>query len=189
MIEKLKQFDTDIFLYLNSFHNSFFDPIMYFASNKFFWLPLIILLAILLIREYGKKSIFIFIAIGILIALSDQISSHLIKDTLVRRLRPSHEPLLQDLIHLSEAGRGGKYGFVSSHASNVFALTAFLILLLPKNYKYFKIILISCALLVSYSRIYNGVHYLSDVLAGGVLGIILGWTVWKLLIWISRNAK
>jgi len=178
MLEKIKSLDTELFLFLNGKHNSFFDPIMYWASDKLFWIPFYILIAILIIKQYKKQSIPIFISIAVLILLSDQIASHLIKNA-VARLRPSHEPALQGLVHLSEAGPGGAFGFVSSHAANAFALAAFLFFLLPKNFKRLKWILLCWAILVSYSRIYNGVHYPSDVAVASVLGIFLAWLVLK----------
>lgn len=79
MLEKLKTLDTRLFLYLNGKHNAFFDPIMYWVSNKWLWIPLYVLIVILIIRAYKKRSILIFICIGILVTLSDQLSSHLIK--------------------------------------------------------------------------------------------------------------
>ncbi len=179
MIEKLNSLDTKIFLYLNGQHNSFFDPIMYWASDKLFWIPYYAFIAVLLVWYYKKQSIPIFISIGVLITLADQIASHLIKQT-VKRLRPSHEPTLEGLIHLSKAGPGGQYGFVSSHAANAFALAAFLIFILPKKFNWLKWILGFWALFVSYSRIYNGVHYPSDVIVAALIGILLGFLISKL---------
>lgn len=179
MIEKIKSIDTELFLYLNSKHNGFFDVIMYWASDRLFWIPFYAIIAFLLIRHYKKQSIPIFISIAILITLSDQIASHLIKNY-VQRLRPSHEPALQSLIHFSEAGAGGQYGFISSHAANAFALTVFLFFILDKKFNWLKWILILWAVFVSYSRIYNGVHYPLDVLVAMLLGIILGWLISKL---------
>lgn len=141
MLEKLNSLDTALFLYLNGKHNAFFDPIMYWASDKLFWVPFYILIAILLVWFYKKQSIPIFISIGVLITLADQIASHLIKP-MVKRLRPSHEPDLQGLVHLSEAGPGGQYGFVSSHAANAFALVVFLFFILPQKFNWLKYILI-----------------------------------------------
>jgi undecaprenyl-diphosphatase len=186
MFEKIKSLDTELFLFLNGKHNSFFDPIMYWASDKLFWIPFYLLLAFIIIKQYKKQSITIFVSIAFLILISDQIASHLIKN-LVERLRPSHEPSLQGLVHLSEAGPGGMYGFISSHAANAFALTAFLFFLLPKNFKWLKWILICWAILVSYSRIYNGVHYPSDVAVAAVLGSILAWGVYKIYVNFSNK--
>lgn len=179
MLEKIKQLDTELFLYLNSKHNAFFDPIMYWASDKLFWIPFYLVIVFLLIREYKKQSVYILISIGILITLCDQIASNLIKNT-VQRLRPSHEPLLEGLIHLSKAGPSGPYGFISSHSANAFGLATFLILVLPKKYNPLKWILGFWAVLVAYSRIYNGVHYPSDVIVAALIGILLAYLVFKI---------
>lgn len=98
MLEKIKQLDTNLFLYINEKHNAFFDTIMYWASHKLFWIPFYLLLAYIIIKQYKKRSIYIFISIALLITLCDQIASHLIKNA-VKRLRPSHEPLLNGLVH------------------------------------------------------------------------------------------
>ena len=184
MLEKINKLDTQLFLYLNGKHNAFFDPIMYWASDKLFWIPFYLLIVVILIREYKKNSVYVLLAIGLLITLCDQTASNLIKGT-VKRLRPSHEPTIQKLIHLSEAGKGGQYGFISSHSANAFGLATFLILLLPKKYNRLKITLLVWAILVAYSRIYNGVHYPTDVIVAMILGIGYGFLVKHLIIKIQ----
>lgn len=188
MIEQLKSLDTNLFLFLNGKHNAFFDVVMYWASDMLFWFPFYAALAVIIVKYYRKQSIVIFISIAVLITLSDQTASHLIKNT-VQRLRPSHEPALQGLVHLSKAGPGGQYGFVSSHAANVFALTAFLFLLLPQKFNWLKYTLFSWAVLVSYSRIYNGVHYPADVIVAALLGITLAWLISLIYYQTTRTNK
>ena len=185
MLEKLNSIDTELFLFLNGKHNEFFDIIMFWASEKLFWIPFYIILLIIIVKVYKTKSIRILIAIGILITICDQ-TSNLLKNT-VKQLRPSHEPTLEKLIHLSDAGKGGTYGFFSAHAAIHFGLATFLILLLPKKFNWLKWILLFWAFLVSYSRIYNGVHYPSDVIVGAIIGIIYGILVHFILS--KMNAK
>lgn len=184
MLEQLKNIDTELFLFLNGKHNTFFDPIMYWASDKLFWLPFYLFIAIVIICEYKKRSVYVFTTIALLITLCDQTASHLIKN-LVKRLRPSHEASLQNLIHLSEAGKGGQYGFISSHSANAIGLATFLILLLPSKYNWLKLVLIFWAFLVAYSRIYNGVHYPSDVIVAMLLGIAYGFLMRFVLLKIK----
>src|SRR5882724_4109706 len=172
MLKGLQTFDETLFLFLNGKHSPFFDVLMYWASNEFFWIPLYILLFLFLFLRYKKFSWYILICVSLLIASSDQLSSNLIKN-LVQRPRPSHVLSLAGRVHLSKAGAGGEYGFVSSHAANSFALALFLVLLLPRGNSAIKYLLIGWALLVSYSRIYNGVHYPGDVLCGILLGGML----------------
>jgi len=187
-IDRLNQWDTEFFLYINGKHNALFDIIMYWASDKWFWVPFYALLLFFLIKIYKKASVYVLLAIGITITLCDRIASGLIKNT-VLRLRPSHRPSLIPLIHLSKAGPGGSYGFVSSHSANAFGLLTFLFLLLPSKYKGLKIILLIWALLVSYSRIYNGVHYPFDVLGGAAVGVVSGCCIGLLFQTVFKNNK
>jgi undecaprenyl-diphosphatase len=113
-----------------------------------------------------------YLLIAAMIVVSDQLSSHLIKNWILRP-RPSHVARLATRIHLSRAGPGGEYGFVSGHAANSFALAVFLVLSLPKGCRPLKILLLAWASLVSYSRIYNGVHYPGDVIGGALVGTLL----------------
>lgn len=187
MLEDLKQFDTELFLAINGKHNAFFDTIMYWASDKLFWIPFYAVIVFFLVRIYKKFTIYILLAITVTITLCDQTASGLLKN-LVKRFRPSHEPTLAGLVHLSDAGPGGKYGFVSSHSANAFGLVTFLFFLLPAKYNWLKIILLFWALLVSYSRIYNGVHYPFDILGGAVVGVLSGSLIWVIFRAIFKNS-
>jgi undecaprenyl-diphosphatase len=184
MLERLNSWDTSLFLLLNGHHDAFFDPIMYWISNKLFWAPFYLFIIVLVILAYKKRSLLIFLCVGALIALSDQLASHLIKNV-VRRLRPSHAPALAGLVHLSKAGPGGMYGFVSSHAANSFALFVFLSLILDNRFKWLKYILGIWAVLICYSRVYVGVHYPGDILGGALLGTGIGYVVSLFYKWAA----
>lgn len=188
MLEHLKNLDRELFLFINSRHNSFFDTVMYWISDRNFWIPFYILLAAFLYKYYKKQTIVILVFIALSITLSDQLSASVIRPVF-QRLRPSHEPLLQGMVHLSAAGAGGLYGFVSSHAANSFALLTFLSLILPRKFRPLKYILLIWAILIGYSRIYNGVHYPGDVLGGAFLGILVGWIVSRLYFRLNFNIE
>ena len=161
-----------LFFYINSHRNSFLDVIMYQLSTTVIWIPVYLFIIFILYKVYNKKSwIFILSAI-LMIIISDKVSTFF--KYLKKTLRPSHEINLKSMIHLSKAGPGGLYGYVSSHASNFFALAIFLIVLLPNKYNWLKIGFLISAILVSYSRIYNGVHYPFDVVRGILLGSAIG---------------
>lgn len=150
---------------------------MYWVSNKWIWIPFYAILAYRLYKEHPEHFFSMLIFIAIAIALSDQLSSAVIKNS-VMRLRPCHDPSISSGVHLVNGYCGGMYGFVSSHASNAFALFSFLFFLLKRKNKKLHWIILSWAILVSYSRIYLGAHFPGDVLCGALLGFLLGFITW-----------
>lgn len=107
-----------------------------------------------------------------LITISDQLS--LFAKFHFERPRPSHHPALEGMVHIVNGYRGGDYGFFSGHATNSFALATFLTVLLGKFYRVLPPLVFIWAALVSYSRIYLGVHFPGDILTGWIVGIIIG---------------
>lgn len=168
MIDQLEQWDKALFILLNGSHNDLFDVLMPLISNKWVWIPLYALLLYLLIKNEKGQIAFTLIGIGLLILISDQAASGLLKPW-VGRLRPCYDPELADSVHLLK-GCGGRFGFASSHASNSFAVAMFCWLLLKNHVKYIWL-LIPWAALVAYSRVYIGVHFPGDILMGGLIGI------------------
>lgn len=184
MLETLNQWDKEIFLLLNGIHNSFWDFIMYWVSEKLTWVPVYLVILYLVIRHFRKEAILIIPLAFLMIVFSDQISV-LIKN-IFQRLRPCHEPGLESLVHLVKNKCGGEFGFVSSHAANHFALSIFLLNLFRDKIAFSVPVLVLWALLVSYSRIYLGVHYPGDVMFGGILGIISGILFYQLRIRLKK---
>ena len=185
MFEFLQNVDEYLFLLLNGLHNDFFDGVMWWISAKYSWIPLYAVILGWLIYKYRFKSVILILTIILLITASDQGSVHLFKNVF-ERLRPSHHPELSDMVHIVNNYRGGRYGFVSSHAANVFALVSFLIPFLRNRWA--AIILICWASVVSYSRIYLGVHYPGDIIGGALFGWIVGyWFVKGTVAWTRMS--
>lgn len=180
MLNYLNQIDTELFLILNGWHNHFFDILMVYVSSMLFWLPFYIFLFYLLIREYKWKSLILLLFTAFLITLTDQSSVQLFKNVF-QRLRPCHNPDIQAMVHTVEYC-GGLYSFVSSHATNYFGIIVFVTGLLKNRYKWLPWVLVIWGLLIIYSRIYLGVHYPGDVIAGAILGSVIGWMV----LWLYR---
>ena len=178
MIEFLLNLDRELLLLFNGWHNAWLDLIMVTLTNGLNWSPFFLLIIGMMSYKFRWQTIIILVFIGIVILLTDRISAGLIKPW-VGRLRPSHEPDLEGLLHLVNGYRGGKYSFVSSHAANAFGVATFLWLILRKQVKWIWIMFV-WAVIFSYTRIYLGVHYPFDILGGGVLGAIIGLLVYKL---------
>lgn len=167
MLESLKAIDESIFLTLNGMHTPDFDGFMFLMSKVWLWIPIYVIFVIYLIRKWKMESIWIILSVVICLVLTDQLTN-LTKD-FFGRLRPSHNPEFAGLVHHVNGYMGGKFGFVSGHASNVFGF-ALLSSLIVKNYIY-SIVIFFWAALIAYSRIYLGVHYPFDILGGMMLGM------------------
>ncbi len=174
LLDKILTLDRSAFLFLNGLHAPWADPLMVGISEMLVWIPLYVFLLFLLQRRYGWQGLAWAVpVIAFMILCSDKGSVVLFKETF-QRLRPCHEPVLQGLVHTVNEHCGGRYGFVSSHASNHFAIAAFMALLLRGKYRFVCVALLGWAALVSYSRIYLGVHYPGDVLVGAFFGLTVG---------------
>lgn len=183
--------DIRFFLFLNGLHTGWLDTVMVAITQMWPWIPLYLLLLYMVFKQYGKRGWWILLAVAVVILCSDQLSAHVCKP-LFHRLRPCFNPDLEGLVHLPKGLPGGRYGFVSSHAANTFAVAAFLTATLRKTYKSIGWWLYAWALISSYSRIYIGVHYPGDIVAGAVLGAmigLLGSHVLKRLLLGDKNKK
>ena len=177
-METLSNIDSDLFLFLNGLHTSWLDKVMIAVTQMWVWVPIYLLLIYWTVKQYGKRCWWIFLAVGIVVLCSDQLSAHVCKP-FFQRLRPCYNPDLQNLIYLPKGMAGGKYGFVSSHATNTFAVATFLTAALCKKQNWIGVVLYLWAFVSSYSRIYLGFHYPGDILCGALLGILIGLILWK----------
>ncbi len=181
-LQNILDVDKELFLYLNSFHNYFWDTIMLMVTRKETWAPLYLIIIYFFIKNYRSKSVLILLFLVLTVVAGDQISV-LIKES-VQRLRPVHEPAIADIVH-NVFRKGGLHGFVSSHATNMFAIFVFTSRIF-KNRNYFFMMLF-WAVVISYSRIYIGVHYPLDIIGGALLGWLLGVVFYKLLMFIENH--
>ena len=184
MLELLTKLDTDLFLYLNGLNTPFWDPIMIYFSGKLEWIPRYLVLAYFMYTKFGWRMVWPLIGVALVVTFADQTSVHLFKNVF-ERLRPCHNPEIKELIHLAAGKCYGKFGFVSSHAANSFGVAVFLAFLF--RLRWFSFSILAWAAIVSYSRIYLGVHYPGDIIVGGLLGAVCGYAVWNLLYGIDRS--
>lgn len=181
LLEHLDAWDRSLFLAINGLHSSFSDAVMSQVSEPLTWIPVYLLLLFLLKQRFGWNGLAWSVpVIALMVLCSDSGSVVLFKNT-VQRLRPSHVEALNGSIHLltDEKGeflRGGSFGFVSSHASNHFAIAVFMIGVLHGSLRGLAPVLIGWAVVIGYSRIYLGMHYPGDVLVGALYGVLIGWS-------------
>lgn len=180
MIETLNTLDTNLFLFLNGVYNDYFNEFMWIVTRSATWAIIIVALLYVIFKKDWRQGIAIVVGIALVICLADQLSSGLIKP-LVERWRPTHDPLIQNLVHVVNGYRGGNYGFVSSHAANSFGVALFLTLIFKR--RLFTFVIFAWALILSYSRIYLGVHYPGDIICGALIGLGSGYLVYWVYKW------
>ena len=182
MIEEILKLDSKLFLYLNNLGTSKFD-IFWISLSKIEANILMYLFLILLffyIQKIRPKLIYIFyffIVIALMITITDQ-GANIFKDS-IQRLRPCYNESIIDSLRLVKENCGGKYGFFSAHASNSFSLAIFFGLLFINRIRYIIMITVVYASLISYSRIYLGVHYPIDIIFGGFFGMFVGFVMYS----------
>ncbi len=182
MLQYLKSIDAQLFMAINSAHCPYIDNFMWAVSAKYSCVLIALALLYVLYLKGWKQMLVALGAVAIVVLLADQVSSSIIKP-MVERLRPSHDPALAGTVHVVNGYVGGQFGFVSSHAANIFGV-ALLVSLFLRN-RWATISLMLWALLVSYSRIYLGVHFPGDILGGIVVGLGAGWLVYALWRWLQ----
>lgn len=182
-MEWLNLIDTFLFQKINGSGFREIDNFMLLISNKFTWIPIYIYILFSLYKKFNKNFYWIIISIILLIFIADFGSVHLFKNVF-ERLRPCYQPEILENIRLVYKDCGGSYSFISSHASNSFAI-AFFISLIFKNKKAF-ILLFSWAVIIGYSRIYLGVHFPFDIVGGmfwGLFASLITFQLFKIKIY------
>ncbi len=177
LLAPLHFLDTAVFLRLNALHSPAWDPVMRFVSGP--WLLALVHLVLLaaILRAGGWRRPLAKLGLLALVILADLAGAHLLKD-LVRRPRPSWQPELTDTIHLVDGRRGGEFGFVSTHTAYAFAVAVFAAAQVRR--RRVAALLLTWAAAVAYSRIYLGLHYPGDVLAGAAWGALTAFAITRL---------
>ena len=172
-INKLEYLDQHLVIFLNGNNTIFLDYLMWFISKPIFGLPFYILFIYLFFKNYNfKNALLIVLVIGLTVGLGDFTAHELIKES-IQRYRPSHHLEISSQLNFVNNYKGGQFGFVSNHATNMSIVGIMVFLVLKKHYRKSWIFLLTLVLIISYSRIYLGVHYLSDIIGGWILGLFL----------------
>ena len=173
MLDRIKQIDTELLIFLNNLGNKSWDPMWVLITDKFTFLPLFILIIFFLFKKNGTKGLLvILLLISVLVLFTDQFTN-VVKD-FTQRLRPCRLDDLEGLLREIDI-TCGKYGFFSAHAANSVSVTIFIINCVDESVKkVLKPVLIFWVIIFSYSRIYLGVHYPLDTIFGLSFGIFSG---------------
>ncbi|MDR1556193.1 MAG: phosphatase PAP2 family protein [Tannerellaceae bacterium] len=185
MLERMLAYEREAFFLLNGSDFPFLDRFMWLYTGKVVWLPLLVLIVIILVyKKNWREYVLLLLAIALVITLCDQFASHFCKP-FFSRFRPTHHPAFMDQVKTVFGYRGGRYGFVSSHAANAFGFAMFMSLLF--RYRIFTGVIFFWAILTSYSRIYLGVHFISDIIFGAIPGLLFGYGVYVLYAWARKR--
>ena len=170
--------DQALTLWLNGSHSLFADGIAWTATQTLTWVPAMLLVVYVIIRNNNLTGIAVtLLSIALCIVLADQVASTVFKP-LVARYRPSNDPFIMYAVDVVHGYRGGRYGFFSSHAANTMAAATYLTLCI--RHRSLGWWLYAWALLNCWTRVYLGVHYVGDLLVGTLWGLCVGWSVYKL---------
>jgi len=185
MLDKIIEFDKNLFIFLNNLGSKPFDGIWLLLTNQLNWTPFFLLLLVILYKKIGPKQLLIaMLIVTVMITFSDQ-TINLIKNT-VQRLRPCNDEELIGLIRVVKDSE--TFSYFSGHAANSIAAMMFIYLILRKHYKYSYLIFLY-PLIFAYSRIYLGLHFPLDILSGYLFGSLVGILFYRIYIIISSKMK
>ena len=194
-MEKILEFDKNLLIFLNSFGSDQFDQFWLIITNKYTHIPLYFFLLITLFKKLKKqfnlnkknllKLYLIYVSSVIfLIFISDQLSNFF-KNTF-QRLRPCHDDQIQSLIRIVKEDCGGLFSFFSAHASNSFVIASIFFYFNSDN-KWYSLLFV-WSFFVAASRVYLGVHFPSDIILGALIGILISFMFYKIIL-IRINKK
>jgi len=176
MLEKIKEIDVNLFVYLNGLGSESYDKLWLIITDQLNWTPVFLVIFYLIYKKIGgKQLLYLILFIAVLIAFTDQ-ATNFVKNT-VQRLRPCNDPEINSFIRIVRSR--SSFSFFSGHAANTMAVATFLFLVLKRHFKYLGFLFL-WPLIFAYSRIYLGLHYPGDILSGYFFGAVFGASLYLL---------
>lgn len=176
MLEKIVDLDKQLLVFLNGLGSETFDPLWFFLTKQINWIPFFLFLLYLVYKKLGaKQTIIVMLFVAVLLTVNNTITEFF-KETF-QRLRPCNDPEIKEIIRNIKPS--STFSFFSGHSSNTMAVFVFLYSIFKRHYKYFVLIVL-WPFIFAYSRVYLGLHFPTDILAGYTCGIIMGFLTYKL---------
>jgi undecaprenyl-diphosphatase len=176
MLEKIIALDKQVLVYLNSLGSEQFDWLWLIITKQAYWTPFFLFLLYLVYKKLGaKQTLIVVLFVAVLLAVNNTITEAF--KAYFERLRPCNDPQIKDIIRNIKPSNS--FSFFSGHSSNTMAVALFLFLMLKKHYPYFGFIFL-WPVVFSYSRIYLGLHFPTDILCGYTCGLIMGFITFKI---------
>lgn len=183
----LLPYEVDLLLWINGHHSPMLDAFMYMISNPPAWMPVVaVLLYYLFDRKPWQEALLLLLCVGLCVLCCDQLSSGFAKPYFARP-RPTHTAGIVEQLHIVYGYMGRMYGFFSGHASNFTAVGVLLCRVVRR--RSFSVMTCLLVSMVIYSRMYQGVHYFSDVLVGAGIGLVVGWLISLLYGWLRLRVS
>ena len=185
ILEGILEWERELFLSLNGAHSLYADIFLWLYSGPAGWVPIVIFATgCIIAKTKWKEWGLLVLSLGLVILFCDLLSSHFTKPFFAR-LRPTHHPLFMDEVKTVFGKQGNLYGFVSGHSANSFGLMMFTALFF--KYKPYTGFITLWAVIMVYSRIYLGMHFISDVVGGILAGMLIGFLVYRLFLYARRR--
>ncbi len=186
-MEQILESDRELFLFLNNLGNTSWDALWMLITYKWTWIPFYGFLLYLIYKKFGAKGTLItLVVIALLITASDQLAN-VFKHGFERPRPCRQEGVMEYARFIAE--RCGRFGYFSAHAASSTGLAVFLGLLLKGNYHKMPYLMLLWAAVVSYSRIYVGVHYPLDIVTGMLIGALLGYLFYRLHCFLAQKFR
>ena len=176
MLDKLIEWDSATLIYLNNLGGENFDLFWITVTKFHTWIPLYLIIIFLIFwKNSSKQGLWMLSSyVSMLLMLSVTISA---TKAFVERHRPNTDESINSLIRI--VYESSNYSFFSGHAASSFSIAALAVLFLRKKFPLIYVVWLY-PILFSISRIYLGVHYPSDIIAGAMVGILFAFIFYRM---------
>ncbi|MDD3004856.1 phosphatase PAP2 family protein [Flavobacterium sp.] len=183
MWENLVQLDRELLLFLNNLGSEKWDTFYLYITKQLNWWPFFLTVIFFLLKKIAPKQFLVLVLVlTVFFVFTDQFTN-LIK-YLVQRPRPINDANLEGLLRIVKCT--DSWSFFSGHASNSSGAILILFLILRKYYKY-AFVIFFFPLLFAYTRIYLGLHFVSDILMGYIVGTATGFGFYKIFCYFNNK--